>query len=54
MKDEISLLKSEKRNNIATIDQLNSEVKVLEGVKGTGQHSFHFHFSYTINLIKKF
>ena len=50
MQDEINLLKSEKRKNIAMIDQLNGritiftgEVKLLESDKETGNHSFQFH-----------
>ena len=47
MQDEINLLKSEKRKNIAMIDQLNGritiftgEVKLLESDKETSKHSF--------------
>ena len=50
MQYEINLLKSEKRKNIAMIDQLNGkitiitgEVKLLESDKETGEHSFSFH-----------
>ena len=50
MQDEINLLKSEKRKNIAMIDQLNGritiftgEVKLLESEKETGNHSVQFH-----------
>ena len=50
MQDEINLLKSERKNHITMINQLNGsitilngEVKLLENDKETGKHGFQFH-----------
>ena len=49
MQDEISHLKSERKNHITMINQLNGsitilneEVKLLESDKETGKHRFQF------------